>query len=132
MLQTVDVRELSVSAYRSVAPDQIIGGLPEIAKRLRGARVPRLSATPHGGGVSEVVRSVASLYNDLGVHTMWKIISGVPPFFAVTKKMHNALQGAAKPLASADRVPYEQTAELNAAELTAAKRLCARVVKEVR
>ncbi|MFK0246049.1 glycosyltransferase [Amycolatopsis azurea] len=118
MLQTVDVGELSIESYRSVVPDQIMDPLLETARDLRGARVLHLSATPYGGGVSELLRSAVPLYNDLGVRTTWKIIGGNPPFFAVTKKLHNALQGESrKPLTREDQDLYERTAETNAAEL---------------
>ncbi|WP_037305874.1 glycosyltransferase [Amycolatopsis orientalis] len=120
MLQTVDVGELSVSAYRAVVPDQIMEPLAAVARDLRGARVLHLSATPYGGGVSELLRSAVPLYNDLGIETTWKIISGQPPFFTFTKKLHNALQGAGdEPITAADRALYERTAAENAAELTA-------------
>lgn len=120
MLQTVDVGELTIESYRSVVPGQIMDPLLEIARNLRGARVLHLSATPYGGGVSELLRSAVPLYNDLGIDTTWKIISGKPPFFAVTKKLHNALQGENKqPITATDQALYERTAQENAAELTA-------------
>lgn len=119
VLQTVDVGELSVNAYAPVAPEEIMTPLLEVADGLRGARVLHLSATPYGGGVSELLRSTVPLYNDLGIHTTWKIISGEPPFFTVTKKMHNALQGAATRMTARDRALYEQTAARNAKELRA-------------
>ncbi|MGW7532517.1 glycosyltransferase [Amycolatopsis sp. NPDC054798] len=117
-MQTVDVGELAVSAYRTVAPDWILDALGTVAGRLRGARVLHLSATPYGGGVSELLRSVVPLYRDLGVHATWKIISGEPPFFTATKKLHNALQGAPAPLTPAERAVYEETARRNAADLS--------------
>ena len=113
-MQTVDVGELSVSAYRSVAPDWIMEPLAAMAERLRDARVIHLSATPYGGGVSELLRSVIPLYNDLGLRATWKIISGEQTFFAVTKKLHNALQGGQEPLTLADLALYEETSRRNA------------------
>ncbi|RJQ87236.1 glycosyltransferase [Amycolatopsis panacis] len=118
-MQTVDVGELSVSAYHTVAPGWILDALAAVADRLRGARVLHLSATPYGGGVSELLRSTVPLYRDLGVHATWKIISGEPAFFAATKKIHNGLQGAPEPLTPAERVVYEETTRRNAADLAA-------------
>ncbi|WP_020658928.1 glycosyltransferase [Amycolatopsis benzoatilytica] len=118
-MQTVDVGELAVSAYRPVAPDWILDALAAVGDRLRGARVLHLSATPYGGGVSELLRSAIPLYRDLGVHATWKIINGGPEFFAVTKKIHNALQGASEPLTPAERAVYEETARRNAADFAA-------------
>jgi len=118
-MQTVDVGELSVSAYRKVAPDWVMEPLLAVAERLRGARVIHLSATPYGGGVSELLRSAVPLYNDLGVRASWKIISGEPAFFAVTKKLHNALQGGTEPITEADIRLYEDTSRHNAEQLSA-------------
>ncbi|WP_431928544.1 glycosyltransferase [Amycolatopsis tucumanensis] len=119
MLHTVDVGDLAVSAYRHVVPDEIMDPLLDLARELRGARILHVSATPYGGGVSELLRSAVPLYTDLGLPATWKIISGRPPFFTVTKKMHNALQGSREPLTTADIALYEETAERNAAELAA-------------
>ncbi|WP_370962623.1 glycosyltransferase [Amycolatopsis sp. cg9] len=118
-MQTVDIGELSVSAYRKVAPDWIVEPLLAVAERLRGARVVHLSATPYGGGVSELLRSAVPLYNDLGVRATWKIISGEPAFFAVTKKLHNALQGGKEPITDAEIRRYEETSRRNAEQLSA-------------
>ncbi|NKQ54007.1 glycosyltransferase [Amycolatopsis sp. K13G38] len=117
MLQTVDIGQLSIASYRTAVPEQIMDPLLDTAKRLRGARVLHLSATPYGGGVAELLRSAVPLYRDLGIHATWKIISGPEPFFAVTKKMHNALQGAPAVLTDTDRTLFERTAERNAAAL---------------
>ena len=117
-MQTVDVGELSLSAYRAVVPDWIIEPLLAVAERLRGARVLHLSATPYGGGVSELLRSAVPLYNDLGVRASWKIISGEPAFFAVTKKLHNALQGGTEPITDAELRLYEETSRRNAQQLS--------------
>ncbi|PXY36515.1 glycosyltransferase [Prauserella flavalba] len=119
MLQTVDVGRMSVSSYRSQVPAQIMDPLFDIARGLEGARVLHLSATPYGGGVSELLRSAVPLYNDLGVAATWKIISGTEPFFAVTKKIHNGLQGGSQPISPADRLLYEETSRRNADELLA-------------
>ncbi|MEV6874555.1 glycosyltransferase [Amycolatopsis sp. NPDC051128] len=118
-MQTVDVGELSVSAYRTVAPDWVMEPLLAVAERLRGARVIHLSATPYGGGVSELLRSAVPLYNDLGVRATWKIISGEPAFFAVTKKLHNALQGGTEPITDTEIRLYEENSRRNAEQLSA-------------
>jgi trehalose synthase len=58
MLQRVDVGERSLSAYRGIVPDPILTRLGEQARRLQGVRVLHLNATPYGGGVSELLRSL--------------------------------------------------------------------------
>jgi trehalose synthase len=98
MLQTVDVGERSLANYRGVAPDDILDELIRRAAALHGARVLHINATPYGGGVAELLRSLVPLMNDLGLIADWKIISGDDAFFQVTKTIHNALQGAATTL----------------------------------
>ncbi|SHF70513.1 glycosyltransferase [Streptoalloteichus hindustanus] len=119
MLHTVDVGEFSLASYRGVAPEEVLDALAAVAARLRGLRVLHLNATPYGGGVSELLRSAVPLCNDLDIPTRWKIIAGNEAFFTVTKKMHNALQGAASTPTPAERRVYEDTSRRNAAMLGA-------------
>jgi len=61
MLETVDIGEPSLAAYRGVAPDATLDELVSRAEALRGARVLHLNATPYGEGVSELLRSTVLL-----------------------------------------------------------------------
>ena len=117
MLQTVDVGERPLDAYRGVAPDAILDRLRKLAAELRGLRVLHLNATPYGGGVSELLRSAIPILRDLGVVAEWKVISGDESFFSVTKAIHNGLQGAELGLSEAERATYAATSERNAALL---------------
>jgi len=83
MLELVDVGPRHLKAYRDVAPDALLAELEGAAARLRGARVLHVSATPCGGGVSELLRSIVPLVNDLGIVAHWKIIRGDERFFEV-------------------------------------------------
>lgn len=103
MLETVDVGSRTLRSYRSVAPDHVLDELVQAAERLRGARVLHVNATPYGGGVSELLRSVVPLLNDLGLVADWRIIRGDERFFEVTKAMHNGLQGARLELTEAQQ-----------------------------
>lgn len=117
MLQSVDVGERSLDAYRGVAPDATIEELRRRAEDLRGARVLHINATPYGGGVSELLRSTVPLLNDLGLIADWRIISGDEAFFEATKAIHNALQGAPEGIDAAQREAYLANARRNADEL---------------
>ncbi|MGE3707038.1 MAG: glycosyltransferase [Vicinamibacterales bacterium] len=114
MLELVDVGPRHLSAYRGIAPDALLDDVTRAAERLRGARVLHLNATPYGGGVSELLRSVVPLLNDLGVVAHWKLIRGGDRFFDVTKRIHNGLQGATVELSEADREAYLGTSRRNA------------------
>ena len=117
MLQQVDVGVRSLQDYAGLAPDALIAAVRAQAKPLRGARVLHLSATPYGGGVAELLRSIVPLLNDLGLHAEWKVISGEEAFFQVTKAIHNGLQGAARDLTDEEQRRYLADAERNAAQL---------------
>jgi trehalose synthase len=119
MLEIVDVGESSLEGYRGAAPDELLEAVTRAARALRGARVLHLNATPYGGGVSELLRSVVPLLRDLGVRADWRIISGNEPFFQVTKTIHNGLQGADVHLSDEDKARYLATSRENAREFDA-------------
>jgi trehalose synthase len=114
MLDFVDVGERSVEAYRGVARDDLMDGLRQAARDLRGARVLHINATPYGGGVSELLRSVVPLLNDLGLVADWRIISGNEAFFEITKTLHNGLQGAPTALTDEQKATYIDSSRANA------------------
>ncbi len=117
MLQTVDVGVRSMDAYRGVVPDAIMDELSRCAADLRGSRVLHVNATPYGGGVSELLRSLVPLLNDLGLIADWKVISGDAPFFQATKVIHNGLQGAERALTADEEAAYLANAERNARQM---------------
>lgn len=114
MLHTVETGVRSIQAYRGVVPDEVLDALIDAVEPLRGARVVHVNATAYGGGVSELLNAAVPLWNGLGVITDWKLIAGDEAFFRVTKKIHNALQGADEPLSAEECEVYLATAEKNA------------------
>jgi len=117
MLQTIDVGERSLMAYRGIVPERLLDAVRATAEDIRGARVLHLNATPYGGGVSELLRSEVPLLNDLGLHADWKVIGGDDAFFRATKALHNGLQGAALALSREERAVYHAANTRNAAQL---------------
>jgi trehalose synthase len=118
MLQNVDIGERSLASYEGIVPDEILEHLRDLAADLRGLRILHVNATPYGGGVSELLRSLVPLINDLGLVADWKIIRGDKPFFDVTKKIHNGLQGAELELTPEEKAHYEKINNENARDLT--------------
>ena len=84
MLQTVDIAPRRLDDYRDSIGSDAIDELRVLAAPLRGARVLQINATPYGGGVSELLRSLVPLEHDLRLAADWKIISGDEAFFDVT------------------------------------------------
>lgn len=118
MLETVDVGSRSLDAYRSLAAEHLLDALAVEGDRLRGARVLHVNATPYGGGVSELLRSVVPLQRSLGLVADWRIIRGDERFFQVTKAVHNGLQGASLELTDEQKATYIENTKENANAFT--------------
>lgn len=117
MLQLVHVGHKAIAQYRGIAPEAILDELVELAADLRGARILHINATPYGGGVSELMRSLVPLLRDLGIDADWRIISGDDAFFGATKALHNALQGDPAGLTDAQRSAILASSERNARQM---------------
>jgi trehalose synthase len=117
MLERVDVGTQSIDSYAASAGADAIAELRELATGLAGVRVLHVSATPYGGGVAEILRSEIPLLRDLGVVADWGLISGDASFFAVTKAIHNGLQGSPAGLSDADEQRYLAQSARNAEQL---------------
>jgi trehalose synthase len=59
------------------------------------ATVWNVSSTQYGGGVAEMLRLLVGYAEALGVDARWVVVDGDPEFFAITKRVHNWLHGAA-------------------------------------
>ncbi len=114
MLQRVSVGRWSLDAYRDIVPEEIIAGLREHAKSLRGARILHINATSYGGGVSELLRSSVPLLRDLGLTVDWKVVAGDNHFYRATKALHNALQGSTQAPTESEIAAYLDCAQENA------------------
>jgi trehalose synthase len=85
---------LSLEDFRTIVPDDTLAEIYARARGLYGKHIVHINSTYQGGGVAEILYSLVLLMNDVGVDTGWRILHGSPDFFNVTKKFHNALQGA--------------------------------------
>jgi trehalose synthase len=84
------------------------------AKPVQALHVVNLNSTYYGGGVSQLLSSLTLLMNDLGIKTGWRVVHGPPDFFSITKKIHNALQGAEINLSDRKMRIYERVIYENA------------------
>ncbi len=117
MLQKVDIGARALEDYASAVGDAAVNECRALARPLLGARVLHVSATPYGGGVSELLRSIVPIERSLGLVVDWGIIAGDDRFFGITKRLHNGLQGAAIPFSDADRDHYVEVTRANASRL---------------
>ncbi|MCC6338435.1 MAG: glycosyltransferase [Acidimicrobiia bacterium] len=94
MLERVPLLEKELDQYAAIVGDDAVDRIRALAEPLRGARVLHLNATPYGGGVAELLATHVPLLRSVGLDAEWQVMHGSDEFFAVTKQVHNALQGA--------------------------------------
>jgi len=83
-----------VEDYEPLIGAEAVERILSKAQVLQDARVAHVNSTYYGGGVAELLTSLTLLMSSVGLRTEWRVIQGALDFFGVTKKMHNALQGA--------------------------------------
>ncbi|MBU6142284.1 glycosyltransferase [Patescibacteria group bacterium] len=96
MLQKVTIdRQIKAAQIFRLMPSAQRDALRKIARTLRGKRVVHINATAVGGGVAEILQSLIPYLRAFGVQSDWYVIDPKAgnEFFAVTNKIHNALQG---------------------------------------
>jgi trehalose synthase len=94
LLERVPLLDKHLDDYAAVVEPGTLERIRELAEPLRGARVLHLNATAYGGGVAELLAAHVALLQDVGIDAEWQVIHGSDEFFAVTKTVHNGLQGA--------------------------------------
>ena len=117
MLQLVNVGQKSLAEYATIAARGLMEEIRRLAEPLAGCRLLHLSATSFGGGVAEINYALVPLMKDAGLDVDWRIIGGGDEFFAVTKTIHNALQGAPEGLTKTQEEIFRRYNALNAEEL---------------
>ena len=102
---------LRLEDFRTIVPDDTLAEIYARARGLYGKHIIHVNSTYQGGGVAEILHSLVLLMNDVGISTGWRILHGTPDFFNITKKFHNALQGASINLSERKKQIYLQTNE---------------------
>jgi trehalose synthase len=83
----------SIDAYTRLAGRSAVERCQQAARDLKGARVLHINTTTFGGGVAELLFTIVPLMRDLGLDASWALFPGSDEFFAITKAVHNGLQG---------------------------------------
>jgi trehalose synthase len=107
-------RLVQVEDYESLVGAETVERIRRKAQPLQGLRVAHVNSTYYGGGVAEILSSLTLLMQSVGIKTEWRTILGRPDFFSITKKMHNALQGADINLTDLKMQIYEDVVYENA------------------
>lgn len=104
----VSYRVTQIEDYEPLVGAEVMRRVHEKAANFKGLRVANFNSTYYGGGVAETISSLTLLMNSLGLRTEWRVIQGTSDFFSITKKMHNALQGAEIHLSKIKKEIFEQ------------------------
>lgn len=99
--------------YTPIVGPSVVEETKWISKKLAGRRILNINSTAVGGGVAEILDRMVPLLKEVGVLARWDVIHGGEQFFAVTKKIHNALHGTVVDLTLAEQEIYWQTQESN-------------------
>jgi trehalose synthase len=98
-MHEVEISSMSPERFRSVLSPQrwqaVERGIEEARELLDGRVVWNVNSTARGGGVAELLESLIAYARGAGVDARWVVIQGTPDFFALTKRIHNRLHGAA-------------------------------------
>jgi trehalose synthase len=116
MLQLVNVGQKSLVDYATIATRGLMEEIRRLAEPLAGKRLLHVSATAFGGGVAEINYALVPLMKDAGLDVEWRVIAGGDEFFAVTKTIHNALQGDPSGLSRTQEEVFRRYQALNAEE----------------
>ena len=110
-------RLVHVEDYEPFMGAEAVDRILDKADALQPLRVAHVNSTFYGGGVAELLDPLTLLMNSCGLRTEWHVIQGAPDFFSVTKKMHNALQGASINLSDLKKEIYEDIAFKNSVRI---------------
>src|SRR5690349_15472073 len=84
-------RMIRLEDYEPIVGAGTVDELRLLGRRLAGRHIVTVNSTAIGGGVAEILNRMVPLCNQLGVDLRWEVMKGGEDFFAVTKRIHNAL-----------------------------------------
>ncbi|HBE87601.1 MAG TPA: glycosyl transferase family 1 [Elusimicrobia bacterium] len=102
-----------IEDYAPIVGQDVIDDLRLLSERLRGKTVKNVNSTAVGGGVAEILNRMIPLLRQMGVDASWDVIKGGDAFFAVTKKIHNALHGGGETLTPQEKEIFMETSRAN-------------------
>ena len=104
----------SIEEYEPLIGAEAVERILNKGRITANKHIVHVNSTYYGGGVAELLSSLITMLNCIGVKTGWRIIQGSPDFFSITKKMHNALQSGDINLSELKMEIYEQVVYENA------------------
>jgi len=106
MLPKVKTQVKKLERYKNLTSRKLFKEIKSLAKELEGLKVVHINATPQGGGVAEILRSLVPLMKGVRLKAQWYVLPFEGKFFKMTKEFHNALQGKKFSLSSSSKNLY--------------------------
>ena len=98
--------KIALKDFDGIVDEDQIQTVRSLGDKLKGRSVTHINSTSFGGGVAEILFSMVPLMQDAGLDVQWEVIKGDLKFFTITKKIHNALQGASIALSKEEENTY--------------------------
>ncbi len=98
--------EVKLISYAGIVPEGLLAEVARAAEKLSGLRVVHVNATPIGGGVAEILKSLVPLMRSVGIDAEWYAIEPDESFFRVGKALHHCLQGDSTDLGGDEMALY--------------------------
>lgn len=108
---------MPLASYTPFVGESVVDELRFIAEKLKGKRIKNVNSTAVGGGVAEILNCMIPLLKEMEIDAHWDVIKGGEQFYAVTKKIHNALHGAPMDLTDEEKSAYWAAQEVNLADM---------------
>lgn len=105
--------KIELSNFVDIVGEKQIQTVRSLGDKLKGKSVTHINSTSFGGGVAEILHNMVPLMRDAGLDVQWEVIKGDLAFFNITKKMHNALQGANLVLSKEEEQAYLENNKTN-------------------
>ncbi len=105
--------KIELNDFAGIVDEDQIQTVRSLGDKLKGRSVTHINSTSFGGGVAEILFSMVPLMRDAGLDVQWEVIKGDLKFFTVTKKIHNALQGASIALSKEEENTYLEYNKMN-------------------
>jgi trehalose synthase len=103
--------------YAPIVGEELISKLYSLSDEIRGTVVQNINSTSEGGGVAEILSRIVPLLKQIGIDATWDVLKGDSPFFSITKKFHNALQGMNADITAEDLAHFLAVNQENAEEI---------------
>lgn len=106
-----------IDDYRHLAPPGAVDIILKLAERVRGRGFLHVSGGRFGGGAVEILRATVPILNDLGLDTRWEVTGVDPSFYATSRALQAALEGAERMLADEALAHWVEMNRVNAQKL---------------